>query len=183
MNNETRKISVTLPEDAWEKVEMKKGSLAMSAYFREVILNNGGGKDIYFVDDEHERNFEKVLSRWPAGKRNVEYMPACYILAVPMIFEKVESLINDFENPTDWIWRWEWRYTMSKLPEYQDSDDDEETEIPYDLTGSMVQLGKFALNMWNGYEHFNLMDCISRLDEQNYEVVRCAMDMRMGAFK
>lgn len=183
--NITKKISVTLPEDAWDKIEMKKGSSAMSAYFRDVILNKGGGKDIYFVDEEHQRNFERILFRWPAGKKNTEYMPACYILAVPMIFEKVEDMIDDFENPVDWIWRWEWKYTLSKLPEYQDASDDEEEDnnIPYDLTGSMVQLGRLALNMWNSYEHFNLMHCIASLDEDNYEVLKCAMDMRMGAFR
>lgn len=180
MNNETRKISVTLPQDAWGKIEEKKGSISMSAYFREIILNKSGVKDIYFLDDDHQQNFEKVLSRWPVAARNTEYRTACYILAVPMIFEKVGSIIEEFENPVDWIWRWEWKYTLSKLEEYQDVEDDDETEITYDLTGSMVQLGKFSLNVWNSYEHFNLMQCIASLDEENYEVLKCAMEMRMG---
>jgi hypothetical protein len=46
----------------------------------------------------------------------------------------------------------------------------------------MVQLGKFTLNMWNSYDHFNLMDCIGSLDENNYNVLKCAIDMRLGKF-
>jgi hypothetical protein len=137
--------------------------------------------EIYFVDDQHQINFKRVLLKWNAGKNNLEYQTACYILAVPMIFEKVEQYIGLFENPVDWIWRWEWKYTLSKLDKFKD-EPEEEIEIPYDLTGSMVQLGKFALNMWNSYEHFNLMDCIASLDGENYTALKCAMDMRMRKF-
>lgn len=184
MKNETRKVSVTLPEDAWERVEMKKGSQKMSAYLRELVLNQGAS-DIYFVDDQHVQNFETCRLRWRVSMTNTEYLTACYILAVPVIFEKVGHMITEFKTPVDWIWRWEWRYTLSKLPEYQeDQEEDEELpEIPYDLTGSMVGLGRFALNMWNSYEHFNLMNCMGRLDEENYRVLKCAMDMRMGVFR
>ncbi|PEA53855.1 hypothetical protein CON64_16650 [Bacillus pseudomycoides] len=83
------------------------------------------------------------------------------------------------EEPVDWIWRWEWRYTLLQLEEYKEYKNEESFEIPYDLTNSIVQLGKFSLNMWNSYEHFNLMDCIARLDEKNYKVLKCAIDMRM----
>jgi hypothetical protein len=135
--------------------------------------------EIYFVNDHHQLNFKRVLLKWNVGKQDREYQTACYILAVPMIFEKVEPYIGLFENPVDWIWQWEWKNTLSKLPEYQE---EEPADLPYDLTGSMVQLGKFALNMWNGYEHFNLMDSIASLDSENYNVLKCAMDMRLGLF-
>lgn len=139
---------------------------------------------IYFVDEQHQENFERALERWPRARINEEYMPACYILSVPMIFEKVERILHTFEYPVSWIWQWEWKYFLSKLPEYQDNEDEsEEIEIRYDLTGSMVQMGKFALNMWNGYEHFNMRDCITCLDGENYKVVKCALDMRMGKYR
>lgn len=134
---------------------------------------------IYFVDDQHKLNFKRVLLRWPMAKDNMEYMTACYILALPMIFEKVEEYIGTFEEPVDWIWRWEWKYTLLKTEEYKEYRNKKTPDIPYDLTNSAVQLGKFSLNMWNGYEHFNLMDCIARLDEENYKVTKCAIDMRM----
>lgn len=135
---------------------------------------------IYFIDKDHEINFKRLLLKWSEAKENVEYATACYILALPIIFEKVENYIGKFPSPVSWIYLYEEKYTLSKLEEYQEDEDFTQTdEIPYDLTNSMVQLGKFALNMWNGYPHFNLMDCIASLDNKNYEVVKCAMDMRL----
>ena len=70
---------------------------------------------IFFIDEQHSINFKKVLLRWNVGKTNMEYQTACYILAVPMIFEKVEKYIGSFKSPIDWIWFWEFKYTLSKL--------------------------------------------------------------------
>ncbi len=137
---------------------------------------------IYFESEEHEKNYERVLSKWLSrGSMDTEYKVSCYILAVPMIYDKVEHLIDEFELPVDWIWRWEWKYTLSKLDAYSWNKEELE-EIPYDLTDSMVQLGRLSLNLWNRYEHFNLLDCISSLDSSNYKVLKCAIDMRMGHF-
>lgn len=133
---------------------------------------------IYFVNKQHEVNFKRTLLKWNNAKNNTEYGAACYILSLPIIFEKVEKYIGEFENPVSWIFPYEWKHTISKLEEYE-LDEEMEEKIPYDLTSSMVQLGKFAMNMWNGYEHFNLLDCISSLDEENYKVMKCAMDMRL----
>jgi hypothetical protein len=41
----------------------------------------------------------------------------------------------------------------------------------------MVQPGKFALNMWNSYEHFNLMDCIASHGSDNYKVDVAVVDL------
>ncbi|WP_186672928.1 DUF2538 family protein [Sporosarcina sp. BP05] len=136
--------------------------------------------EIYFINKQHEINFKRVLMKWNLAKVSTEYSSACYILSVPMIFEKVENHIAEFENPISWIYLYEWQHTLSKMAEYQDDKEDELEEVQYDLTHSMIQLGRFSLNMWNGYEHFNLLDCIARLDEQYYNVLKCAMDVRMG---
>lgn len=182
MDRTTKKISLTLPDEEWDRIEKEKGGGPLSVYVREALLNKSETKDgIYFIDDQHEQNFQKVLERWPSGQKNTEYRAACYILSVPMLFDKVGHMLNDFQNPTDWIWRWEWKYTVSK--QYDELDDEEreeaEREIPYDLTGSMVQMGRLALNMWNGYDNFNLMHCMASLDEENYKVLMCAMNIRM----
>ena len=135
---------------------------------------------MYFVDDQHELNFKQLLFRWQIARNNPEYKVACYITSVPIIFEKIKDYIGTSDTPVEWIWDWEWAHTLSKLPEYAEDEEPEESEIPYDLTSSMVQLGKLALNLWNGYEHFNLMRCIEVLDEEHYKIVKCAMDMRIG---
>lgn len=137
---------------------------------------------IYFIDDDHKMNYQRVLFKWPSAMSNLEYQTACYILAVPLIYKKVEKLIDDFKYPVDWIWRWEYKYTLPNDTNYCHKGDDVK-KPPYDLTNSMVQLGKLALNMWNGYEHFNLLNCITRLDNDNYRVAMCAINMRMGHFR
>lgn len=132
--------------------------------------------ELYFVNEQHEKNFEKTLEKWPKAKNDSEYKSSCYILSVPSIYEKVEALIPDFEYPTDWIWRWEYAYN-SKLRESLGVT--KEIDVDYDLTGAMVELGRLALNLWNSYEHFNLMDCISSLDAKNYKVFQYAIAIRM----
>lgn len=148
-------------------------------------------KSIYFVDNEHELNFKRVQMKWAGFKDNTEYLSACYILAVPMIFNKIESSVNNYRYPTDWIWNYlswqeeykkDWerydRYGDKLHPEYEAWID----RKPMDLSNSMVQLGKFSLNLWNSYDDFNLMDCLGGLDEKNYNVLKCAIAIRMGEF-
>lgn len=144
-------------------------------------------KAIYFVDDEHKRNYKELLIRFPQAKEDTEYQSAVYILAVPMILGKVKKKLNTFKYPVDWIWRWEWKYKLSEMEDFKKAREEEiekgkDFEIGYDLTGSMIRLGRLALHLWNGYEHFNLLDCLSVLDDQHYPVVNCAIDMRMGKY-
>ncbi|MYL35420.1 hypothetical protein GLW08_21295 [Pontibacillus yanchengensis] len=140
---------------------------------------------IYFLDKDHESNFKELLMKWPHARTgDTEYQTACYILSVPNIFGKVKHLYFEEgeENPIEWIARWEEAYTLPELEE--DFEDDEESIEPdYDLTHSMVQLGRLAYNLFNGYEHFNLMHCIASLDEEHYKVLKCALDMRLGYYK
>jgi hypothetical protein len=150
--------------------------------------------NIYFVNEQHEQNYRMTLRSWPYALKDTEYQSACYILSVPMIFHKVEHLINDFEKPVDWIWRYlkwseqhkeEWaRY--SKRHGYEKDHPDYEMWIankPFDLSGSMVALGKFSLNLWNDSNESNLMRCLGVLDANNFNVLMCAIYMRMGKYK
>ena len=41
----TKKVSITLPDAIWKKIEDEKGNMAMSAYLREFILNGLEGKE------------------------------------------------------------------------------------------------------------------------------------------
>ena len=140
-------------------------------------------KEIYFIDDQHYSNYKKLLLKWPiARKGDPEYQVSCYIMALPLIFTKVGEQLDVFDSPIDWIWNWEWYYKLSNLEEFSDSKE-EQTEPTYDLTPSMVQLGRLSLNLFNGYEHFNLMSCLSSVDDKHYKVVKCALDIRSGVYK
>lgn len=117
----------------------------------------------YFMDVEHEDNFYMTLDRWTSNKNDPYYQAACYVLALPFIFEKFKQKLPDFDTPVDWIY------------DYLDAEEDSK---PYDLTGSMVQLGKLALNLWNGYNDFNLHHCVSSVDDRVYKCIKAAMDIR-----
>lgn len=130
---------------------------------------------MYFTDNQHKLNYKETQLRWPNAQRNHEYSVACYILAIPMIFEKVVDDIGLWESPVDWIYEWESKYGPEKL--------DDAEKPHFDLSSSMVQLGRLSLNLWNGYEHFNLMQCLATIDEAHYEVVRTAIDIRLNTVK
>ncbi|PLR89987.1 DUF2538 family protein [Bacillus sp. T33-2] len=138
---------------------------------------------ICFINEHHKLNFKQTLLKFPEAKTDPRQQTACYILAVPMIFKKVGKYLATFEYPVDWIWRWEWKYTLSNLEIFQSAPNQQEYWEPdYELTSCMIQLGKFSLNMWNGYEHFNFMDFLSELDEKHYAVFMTAISMRRGKF-
>jgi Protein of unknown function (DUF2538). len=113
-----------------------------------------------FIDENHRENFEKVVERWDLGNTN-EYLQAMYILAVPLVFESVGHDLLEFESPIDWIWD----YEHSEEPNYY-------------LSSGAVHLGKLALNLWNGYENFNLNRALAVLDINNVQVIINAIQIR-----
>lgn len=139
-------------------------------------------KNYYFIDTDHEWNYQRLVEKWPQARMHLEYDIPCYITAIPMIFDQIEDIIFTMESPVDWIWRWELKYTLSSEDEYwiEKSKETLIPEPPYDLTGSMVQLGRFALEMWGGYKYFSLRDCINSLDEQHCLALSSAISMKIG---
>lgn len=145
---------------------------------------------MYFVDEQHELNYQTILMLWPHAMRDVEYKAPVYILSIPMIFEKVEDYMDDFETPVDWIWRYlkwdeqykkEWeRYEGAHEDALHPDHDAWIDRKPYDLTYSAKQLGRLALNLWTSYDDFNLMKCLGSLDDKNLYAARCAIDIRVG---
>lgn len=136
---------------------------------------------ILFVDEQHQKNYELMKRLFPSAISSTEYQAACYISAIPLVFYKFEKHIGEFGSPVDWIINWNCRY----LSQFEDETDEEYQErinisVDYDLTNSMQQLGRLALNLWNGYEHFNLMDSLDSVDEVYYQIIKQAMDIRMG---
>lgn len=129
----------------------------------------------YFVDEQHKYNFQIVTEKWPQAQQSEEYRSACYIMATPIIFSKVSGKIDEFEDPVSWMWK----YLDWKEEEPQDKDHEAwYRRKPYDLSGSMLQLGKLALNNWNSYQEFNLMDCLSSLDDTHLQVALQAIKIR-----
>ncbi|MBQ0137937.1 MAG: DUF2538 family protein [Kurthia sp.] len=131
-----------------------------------------------FINQEHEDNFFQTLEKWEKAKKgDREYASACYILALPMIFEKFN--ITKMRSPVQWIINWEIKFDDDAAEEYGVSEEErEDIVIEYDLTGSMAQLGRLALHLWNGYTQFHLLDCIGSLDNRHRVVAYNAIKMR-----
>lgn len=139
-------------------------------------------ENVFFVSEEHRNNFDLMQRTFPVAYNDPEYQSVCYISALPMLFYKFEDEIQGYDVPAEWIIKWQMKY----LKQEEDESDEEYEErtsvdVNYDLTSSMQQLGKLALNLFNGYEYFNLMDCLGSLDDINVKVLKSAIDVRLGA--
>lgn len=139
---------------------------------------------MFFVNKYHQLNFEFLQHLFPSSYNDLEYKSACYITAVPMIFSKIDDVVHGFESPLDWITDYHSKY----MKQFNDESNEEYEErinvnVEYDLTFSMQELGRLGLNLFNGYDHFNLMSCIKTLDEENILVLKTAIDIRLGLFK
>lgn len=140
--------------------------------------------NLFFINDEHRENFDLMQRAFPVSYSDLEYKSACYISALPMIFYKFSHEIYDYDVPIDWMINWQKKH----LPQEHDESNEmfaerTQIEVNYDLTHSMQELGKLALNLFNRYEYFNLMDCLNSLDDVNVDVLKVAIDVRLGKCK
>ena len=136
--------------------------------------------ELYFVDDEHIDNYIAMSEMFPLALKNKEYKAACYISSAPMIFDKFKDNLSEMASPIDWMMDWENKYLPQQKETDQEYQERSDIEINYDLTESMQQLGKLALNLWNGYEHFNLMHCLNSVDDAGFLIVKQAIYIRKG---
>jgi len=140
--------------------------------------------NLRFIDGEHKLNYERLQSLFPISFHSPEYQSACYISATPMLYDKFKHEIHNYNSPLQWILMYQNKF-LPREDNESDESYDERTQlgIDFDLTYSMKQLGCLALNLFNGYKHFNLMDCLSSLDDKHVDVLKVAIDVRLGAYK
>lgn len=142
-------------------------------------------KKIQFIDDDHKRNFYYLANfKFEEALEDGEFASTVYILAIPMLFGKFDrkKLIDSFETPVDWIWRYLAKYKREGREEFDHINPDD-VEADYDLTNSMVGMGKLALNLWNKrFDFFNLASTLDRLDDDNSMAMVQAIKIRGGMF-
>ena len=139
---------------------------------------------LQFIDKEHEKNYGLLKRKFPVATVDTEYQSACYISSIPMIFYKFSDKLDDYDSPLDWIINWQMKNHFKDENETEEEYQERiQVEVDYNLTSSMIQLGRLALNLFNGYEYFNLMDCLGSLDDNNVEVLKTAIDVRLGHYK
>lgn len=141
-------------------------------------------QQLTFIDGHHENNYQILKEAFPLALKDVEYQGACYISALPMLFSKFKNEIEGYETPLEWIINWQMKNHFKDEEETEEEYQERiQVEVNYDLTSSMIQMGRLALNLFNGYEYFNLMDCLNSLDNKNVEVLKTAIDIRLGEYK
>lgn len=142
---------------------------------------------MYFTNNTHLLNYKIMKSYFPAARVDAEYQVACYISGVPCLFDKFSDCLASFDSPLDWIINWQMKYLPKEedenIEDYENRQNIGEALVNYDLTSPMQQMGKLALNLFNKYDYFNLMICLNSVDDNNYKVVKCALDIRMGLYR
>lgn len=132
-----------------------------------------------FINKQHQLNYEKVSRKWKSVEHgDKEYIAAGYILALPMIFEKVDY--RNMHSIVQWIVDWEFKYNDTTAEKYDLTQEErEEIEIGYDLTSSMRKLGQLAWHLWNSYDDMHLLDCLASLDKDHYKAALTAIRLRL----
>lgn len=127
--------------------------------------------DIWFPSDTHYNNFIKLIKKFKAA-RNPEYAAACYILAHPEIFNRV-----DWEKCID-PFTWYWGKWIG-----QDENDPngyfEESQVVSKLSSSYRSLVRAAVELFCGNKvRFDLMAFISNADDDVYRIFIQSLEIR-----
>jgi hypothetical protein len=98
---------------------------------------------MYFLNEEHESNFAKLIDQYCGGVwlSDVQYAANCYIAAVPDIYELLEGAKKTSGGP------------LTRLIEYKENDDEVLEMVPSHpgLTGSTTNLLEIGMSLYNGH--------------------------------
>ncbi|MDY7989806.1 hypothetical protein UY286_05210 [Paenibacillus polymyxa] len=129
---------------------------------------------MYFVNAEHQLNFQKLAEKFPGVRQNSEYRATCYIAAHPEIFKCFKLELQE-HGPFDWYF--DYLDNPDKFIELRNQGKTTGDTAP--LTGQTIELVKLALNFWNGRE-FDLSSGIVSWDITLYQVAMQAIQLRRG---
>lgn len=129
---------------------------------------------MYFVNAEHQLNFEKLAEKFPGLRQNSEYRATCYIAAHPEIFKCFKLELQE-HGPFDWYF--DYLDDTYKFIELRNQGKTTGDTAP--LTGQTIELVNLALNFWNGRE-FDLSSSIVSWDITLYQVAMQAIQLRRG---
>lgn len=128
---------------------------------------------MFFVNNQHKRNFEAITVKFPGVIKNSEYRAACYIAAHPEIFKCFE-LNKQNHGPFDWYF--DYLHDPDDFIARRDRGKTSGDTAP--LTGSTRLLVELAINLWGGSIPVNLADGLVLWDSDLYRVAMQAIDLR-----
>ncbi|MMZ55619.1 hypothetical protein D1872_174800 [compost metagenome] len=149
---------------------------------------------VKFISQDHAENFLRMKEKYPQVEKAGDYCAACYIIALPEVFEHVGDP-GKLEWPFSWCYDYEtvevgenddWDYTKNGKYYRRDSQEDESGHMVTGsrfagLSGGARRLVKAAMNLYNGANDFNLEDGICSWDDRLFQVFINACLIRRGS--
>jgi len=131
--------------------------------------------NVWFVSDEHRNNFTQLISKFNAY-RNPEYAAACYVVAHPEIFYRINW--TESETPIGWYWG-EWTGKDDDDPD----GNHEESEVVGQLSSAYRSLVRATVEMYTGSMHyFDLMALIGNAGDEVYKIFIQSLEIRRDRF-
>lgn len=115
---------------------------------------------MYFVNEEHERNYKALLLQHPIGQSDPEYQSGFYIVAHPVIFTYCNgNPVTDEHGPYDWYF---------------------EMESHLALPSSYLHLVRAGVNLFNNDNSFSLYLAVGAWEFDLFKVFIQACRIRRG---
>ncbi|MGO4185395.1 hypothetical protein AB4Z17_29950 [Paenibacillus sp. TAF43_2] len=115
---------------------------------------------MYFVNEEHERNFYHFLNKYPITLKNNEYRTGYYIVAHPVIYDVCDGKPDsNGHGPFDWYFN---------------------EDFNHNLTPAYIELVKAGIHLYNNYEDFSLYLSLGNWRNELFEVFIQACKIRRG---
>lgn len=122
---------------------------------------------MYFINSEHEENFQSLLVSYPIGQIDRQYQAGFYVVAIPTIFDRCEgNPVCSGHGPFDWYF-------------------DEESNLGLNaagLSGGYQCLVKAALNLYNDHQDFSLYLSVGTWGNELFQVFVEACQIRRGKY-
>lgn len=146
---------------------------------------------LYFIDECHEKNYEKLLEKFTQAKKYSDYDCAIYVVALPEIYQKINGETGQY--PFVWveavkeIERIEYDeenderyyvYDLEVLRKKEDGNTDY-SDAYYSLSSSYQSIVNLCQELFGGsYQGFEIMDAVSNYSDSLYKVFMQLLKLR-----
>lgn len=121
---------------------------------------------MYFTNQEHEQNFERLIFKYRAY--GSECRSACYVVAHPEIYRKVNWDSKEADSPVRWY-----------FGEYVEEENlFRESDIVPLLSSAFQDLARAAVDFYNGRNNRFSLGSITNWDDDVYRVFVQALEIR-----
>lgn len=146
---------------------------------------------LYFIDDCHETNYEKMLNKFSDAEAFSDFRCAIYLVSLPEIYSRIDGKAGGV-YPYEWVYAGEWGYTEM----YDEETDEEYLEYYFnvlrekdgspdysDAYYSLPSSYKLIVNIveeliTERYKTFRIMDAITDFDDGLLEVLVQSLKIR-----